>query len=87
MIQIHIEWSGKDNEERLANSKRLQAVVDGCLKQGLLLTRAKYIKDERFPPAPSIRLCFPASMSEDEARTAVDTIVKVADDVDKLKSV
>lgn len=58
-----------------------QRVVDLALPRGVLLTRGKYVAEERFRPAPSLRLCVPASLTPDEARKALETVVSVAETV------
>jgi hypothetical protein len=68
----------------MQSAQRLQAIVERCLTRGVLLTRAKYIADELFPPPPSIRLCLPASLKEADARRVVATLVDVAAEVGKL---
>jgi serine palmitoyltransferase len=66
---IHLELRADNTDERL------QQLVELCIANGVLLTRAKYVEAELFRPPPSIRVCVPASLSENEVRAALAVIV------------
>lgn len=70
---IHIE-SENPPADRYQNEKLLQSIVDEALKEGLLLTRAKYSMDEVFIPPPSIRICITVENTKTQLREALDTI-------------
>ncbi|KAI8379510.1 pyridoxal phosphate-dependent transferase [Radiomyces spectabilis] len=60
----------REDEERL-----LQAVVDECAYQGLLITRAKYVYDqERVCPRPSIKVFITTGLSKKENDKAANTV-------------
>jgi len=72
---IHLELSNSPND-KYENEKLLQVIVDESLKEGILLTRAKYSLDEKFLPPPSIRICISAANKKEHLEKAIDIIKK-----------
>ncbi|TFK28263.1 serine C-palmitoyltransferase [Coprinopsis marcescibilis] len=73
---------GKDNSKKEwdadAEERILQEVVDECLAQGVMVTRAKRLKNmELNEPRPSIKLALTAALTRKETEKAV-TVVKAA---------
>jgi len=66
----------KPYAERLTTEKVLQNIVDEALANGVLLTRAKYSRDEKFMPPPSIRICVSCIHTPEQLNNAVDVIKK-----------
>lgn len=62
--------------DRLQNEVILQKIVDSALADGVLLTRAKYVDSELYMPAPSIRVCVCAKISNEQLKAACGTIKK-----------
>ncbi|KAG5458777.1 MAG: pyridoxal phosphate-dependent transferase, partial [Olpidium bornovanus] len=60
----------RQEEERI-----LQDIVDMCAKDGVLVTRAKYLwTQEVNPPAPSIRICATSALTKRETEKAANII-------------
>jgi len=62
--------------DRFSTEKVLQRIVDEALENGILLTRAKYSKDEKIMPPPSIRICVSCIHTAEQLNNAVDVIKK-----------
>lgn len=57
---------------RDADMQLLRSIVDHCLERNVALTLARYLeKEERFLPAPSIRVVVTVEQTEDEIQEAV----------------
>ncbi|CAG8547620.1 4457_t:CDS:10 [Diversispora eburnea] len=66
--------------------KLLQEIVDEAMNNGILLTRAKYLRaQEIFGAEPSIRICITASFTKKEIERAASTIKNVVNKVLKNK--
>ena len=58
--------------------KLLQEVVDECLAQGVLVTRAKRLRgQETFEPRPSLKICASAALSKKGTEKAVGVLRNV----------
>ncbi|KAJ3118964.1 serine palmitoyltransferase component [Phlyctochytrium bullatum] len=69
-IRLRTRKDKREDEEKI-----LQEVVDQCMKDGVLLTRAKYvIGQEPFLPDPSIRVCASAAHTKKETEKAAGVI-------------
>ncbi|KAJ3105073.1 serine palmitoyltransferase component [Phlyctochytrium planicorne] len=65
-IRLRNRLETRDDEEKI-----LQEVVDQCIKDGVLVTRAKYvIGQEPFLPDPSIRVCASSAHNKKESEKA-----------------
>ncbi|RHZ82777.1 hypothetical protein Glove_103g270 [Diversispora epigaea] len=66
--------------------KLLQEIVDEAMNNGILLTRAKYLRSQEiFDVEPSIRICITASFTKKEIEKAASTIKNVVNKVLKNK--
>lgn len=66
-----------------AEERLLQEVVEECLVQGVIVTRAKRLKgQEAVEPRPSIRLALSSALTRKETEKAVtvlrNTLIKVS---------
>ncbi|KAF7313338.1 Serine palmitoyltransferase [Mycena chlorophos] len=65
-----------------AEERALQAVVDECLRKGVMITRAKRLLDQEMVQArPSIRLAMTSELTQDEVKKAVKIIAGALKDV------
>ena len=70
MIPHEVVKFNLDEEERL-----LQQVVEDCLNQGIMITRAKHLRgQELVEPRPSIRLAISAALSKKDCEKAAGVI-------------
>ncbi|CAG8540043.1 14131_t:CDS:2, partial [Acaulospora colombiana] len=85
---FHLRLNGDeikiDNVEE--KDKLLQEIVDEAMNNGILLTRAKYVRSqENFYIEPSIRVCISAAFTKKEIEKAASTIKNVITKVLKNK--
>jgi serine palmitoyltransferase len=72
----------KPSGERKKDEQTLQTIVDQArVKSHLILNRAKYVKQERFLPDPSIRFIISARHTKEEIQSAVKEIDAIAKNV------
>ncbi|KAI9020469.1 pyridoxal phosphate-dependent transferase [Hyaloraphidium curvatum] len=68
-LRLKERLAKRDEEEFL-----LQDVVEEAMKDGVLVTRAKYVPDEVSLPPPSIRVCATAALTKKESEKAAQTL-------------
>jgi 7-keto-8-aminopelargonate synthetase-like enzyme len=69
------------SKRRIDTERTLQAIVEAARKEGVALTRAKYVHTTKLLPAPSIRVCVSCDHTEEQMTKAVDVIHKVVSQV------
>ncbi|KAJ3165313.1 serine palmitoyltransferase component [Irineochytrium annulatum] len=61
--------------ERVEEEMILQEIVDQCMRDGVMITRAKYVlNQEQFPPPASIRICASSAHTKKESERAATVI-------------
>jgi hypothetical protein len=70
---IHLRFA-RPPTNRYENEVLLQRIVDEALQNGVLLTRAKYVEGEEFPPVPSIRISVSAANTRKQLEDALRVI-------------
>lgn len=74
VVRLKNRLENRDKEEDL-----LQAIVDKCLDQGVLFSRAKYVLEEEInPPLANIRVTVSSAHSEEQITNAVNVLKNVA---------
>eukprot|EP01112_Ceratiomyxa_fruticulosa_P022903 TRINITY_DN853_c0_g2_i1.p1 TRINITY_DN853_c0_g2~~TRINITY_DN853_c0_g2_i1.p1 ORF type:complete len:490 (+),score=114.46 TRINITY_DN853_c0_g2_i1:95-1564(+) len=77
VIHLRVDKSqGREKDEEL-----LERIVEEALNNGVLLTRAKYVDNEKFLPTPSIRVCVSAVLSEKDIQFALKAVRNSAEKV------
>jgi len=72
---IHIRLE-KSTGDRVNDEQLLQNIVNLCLNEDVLLTRAKYVPSETFLPSPSIRICVSCAHTQQQLIKAIEVIKK-----------
>ncbi len=54
--------------------ERLEKIVDYAQTKQVSLTVARYLKEEKFPVKPSIRICINVDLTEEEIDLVVNTL-------------
>ncbi|XP_077980958.1 serine palmitoyltransferase 1-like [Glandiceps talaboti] len=70
---IHLEIALPRSEEEAV----LQAITSKATEEGVAITCAKYLQEEKFPPPPSIRVAVSIENSEDDLKIAANHIREV----------
>ncbi|KYQ89490.1 serine C-palmitoyltransferase subunit [Tieghemostelium lacteum] len=73
VIHLQLDQS-KQSKSRQENEELLEKIVREALKHDLLLTRAKYVENEKFLPPPSIRVCVNCELSKDQITKSIQII-------------
>ncbi len=82
---IHLRFK-RMSLNRAEDEFALQQVVDQALKEGVLVTRAKYVLgQEKNPPAPSIRICLSAGFTVRDVDRAASVLREAFRNVLKLR--
>lgn len=75
---VHLKFK-RSTGDRRKDEQMLQEIVDQVrIKDKAILTRSKYVKQERFMPDPSIRFVVSAHHSKDEIDQTISSIESVA---------
>eukprot|EP01117_Protostelium_nocturnum_P000363 TRINITY_DN10422_c0_g1_i1.p1 TRINITY_DN10422_c0_g1~~TRINITY_DN10422_c0_g1_i1.p1 ORF type:complete len:474 (-),score=174.87 TRINITY_DN10422_c0_g1_i1:82-1503(-) len=78
---VHLRLA-KPSNDRYADEKLLQQVVDLSLENGVLLTRSKYVhNNEKFLPPPSIRIAISAAHTKKDLSLVTEAIQKAVSQV------
>jgi len=78
---VHLRLK-KSSGDRRHDEQILQEIVDKARTSGrIILTRAKYVKQERFMPEPSIRFAISAHHTRQELTDSLKTINKIAESI------
>lgn len=64
----------------------LEEVVDAVFKRGVIITRAKYVTNEKFLPEPSIKVSVTSLHTEKEILSAVEIIKEVSEKIKEKDS-
>lgn len=79
---LHLQLKGQRFRNRDGEEQTLQEAVDEAIRNGVLVTRAKYVNDQELHrPTPSIRITVSAAHSRKEvekAATVVGNAIKKA---------
>lgn len=71
----------KEQKDRATEEKLLSAISNECIKNKLAIILPAYLEAERILPRPSLRLCIPASLDNNDIKFALDTLKKCTEEV------
>jgi len=80
VVHLRLDQSVLPTNNRDEEEDILEEICQHCLKSSnVLISRAKYIDAEAFPPPPSIRVCISAAMTTSDLDEIVEALKKATD--------